>query len=617
MDKFTFAGMRKEWLECKQRVITRHDQVLLLVVVLALLPPVGSANALKDHMSPYLAMHGDDPVDWRDWGEAALEEAEEEGRLLFISSGYFSCHWCHVMQQESYKDADIAALLNKSFLPIKIDRELQPALDAWLIEFTETTEGTAGWPLNVFLTPDGYPLIGMTYLPRDDFHALLKRLLEFWGSEREKAISFSRGIVERMQASKTASPAVELPDAARLAARLRQEALSLGDDLQGGFGDQNKFPMSPQLQVLLRLQQQEPSPELHDFLVLTLDQMAGKGLRDQIAGGFFRYTVDPGWETPHYEKMLYNQAQLASLYLLAARILNRPDYRTVTRDTLDFVLDRMRGESGGYIASLSAVDEAGEEGGPYLWSYSELAKTLNERELEIALAWWEFPFGTQLPGQALPFASDREGLDPEQAEAVRLKLLNARDKRLPPRDTKQLAAWNGLLLKAFTEAAAAFDEKRYREAAEALARWSLDLWDGKSLRRVDGPGESGEASLADYLYVAEGLRAWGALSKQEGYLKVADALVEASWQLFYNERGWRLGARQLIPGLDGEPALQDGPMPAPSAMAMVQGTDEKRESAVRLSVESVSDEPFWFASHAWQLVTHQQQAERPDETDGK
>ena len=599
-------------------MITRHYQLfLLLIVVLALLPPAGSANALRDHMSPYLAMHGDDPVDWRDWGEAALEEAEEEGRLLFISSGYFSCHWCHVMQQESYQDAEIAAMLNKWFLPIKIDRELQPALDAWLIEFTETTEGTAGWPLNVFLTPDGYPLIGMTYLPREDFHALLTRLMEFWDSDRDKAIAFSRAIVERMRASKTASPAPQLPDAGKLAASLRQQALSLGDDLQGGFGDQNKFPMSPQLRVLLRLQQREPSPELHDFLVLTLDQMAGKGLRDHIAGGFFRYTVDPGWETPHYEKMLYNQAQLASLYLLAAKVLNRPDYGTVARDTLDFVLGRMRGESGGYIASLSAVDEAGEEGGPYLWSQDQLAEALNSRELEIALAWWQFPFDTQLPGMALPFVSGREGLDPEQAEAVRLKLLSAREKRLPPRDTKQLAAWNGLLLKAFSEAAEAFDDKQYREAAEELARWCLTLWDGKSLRRVDGPGESGDASLADYLYVAEGLRAWGTLSKQKDYLGVADALVEASWQLFYDDRGWRLGARQLIPGLDGEPALQDGPMPAPSAMAMALGTEEKRESALRLSVESVNENPFWFASHAWQLVEHQQQAEKPDETDGK
>ena len=340
-----------------------HCRVSLLLLLLVLFPQAVFPNALRDHLSPYLAMHGNDPVDWRDWGEAALDEAQESGKLLFISSGYFSCHWCHVMQQESYQDDEIAAMLNKRFVSVKIDRELQPALDAWLIEFTETTEGTAGWPLNVFLTPDGYPLIGTTYLPRDDFETLLGKLTAFWESDRDKAVAFSRDIVERIRASKTASPAARLPDDRKLVMRLIEQAFSLADELQGGFGDQNKFPMSPQLHVLLKLQQREPSPGLHDFLVLTLDQMAGKGLRDQLAGGFFRYTIDPGWETPHYEKMLYNQAQLASLYLFAADVLNRPDYRVVAMDTLDFVLERMRGENGGYISSLSALDEAGVEGG--------------------------------------------------------------------------------------------------------------------------------------------------------------------------------------------------------------------------------------------------------------
>ena len=586
-----------------------------LLLALILFPQAVLSNALIDHMSPYLAMHGNDPVDWRDWGEAALDEAEESGKLLFISSGYFSCHWCHVMQQESYQDPETAAMLNRWFVPVKIDRELQPALDAWLIEFTETTEGTAGWPLNVFLTPDGYPLIGATYLPRDDFQTLLRKLTAFWESDRDKAIAFSRDIVKRIRASKTASPAVKLPDARQLAKRLIREALALGDELQGGFGEQNKFPMSPQLHVLLKLQQRQPSSELHDFLVLTLDQMAGKGLRDQIAGGFFRYTIDPGWETPHYEKMLYNQAQLASLYLFAADVLNRPDYRDVARDTLDFVLDRMRGENGGYISSLSALDEAGVEGGSYLWSRERLASVLSQRELEVALNRWEFPFGTQLPGLALPFARDGKSVDPELAETVRLKLLAERAQREPPRDTKQLAAWNGLLLKAFAQAAETYGDERYREAAEALARWCVSMWDGRRLSRSNG--QAGDATLADYLHVAAGLRAWSSVSRHEKYRKVADELVGVSWRLFFDDRGWRLAERQLIPGLDGEPAMQDGPMPAPSALAIALGTRQQRDKALRLSVEAVLEDPFWFASHAWQLLEHEQHAESADETDGK
>ena len=586
-----------------------------LLLALILFSQAVLSNALRDHMSPYLAMHGNDPVDWRDWGEAALAEAEKSGKLLFISSGYFSCHWCHVMQKESYRNAEVAAILNRHFIPIKIDRELQPALDAWLIEFTETTEGTAGWPLNVFLTPDGYPLVGTTYLPPEEFQELLGKLTAFWETEREKAVAFSRSIVERIRASKTARPAEELPESGKLVSRLVEQARSLADELQGGFGDQNKFPMSPQLHVLLRLQQREPSGELHDFLVLTLDQMARKGLRDQIAGGFFRYTVDPGWETPHYEKMLYNQAQLTSLYLLAADVLNRPDYRAVAGDTLDFVLAHMQGENGAYVASLSAVDEAGEEGAPYLWSRDQLAELLSDEELEAALVWWEFPFGTQLPGLALPFTGKREGVDPELAESVRLKLLAARESRLPPKDTKQLAAWNGLLLTALARAAVELDNERYRLAAEALARWCLTLWDGKRLGRTSGGNaDAGDASLADYLYVATGLRDWGRASRQKRYLEVAEELVATAWQLFYHQQGWRLGERQLIPGLDGEPAMQDGPMSAPSALAIALGSAAQREVALRLSVEPVVENPFWFASHAWQLVEH---AERADETDGK
>jgi uncharacterized protein YyaL (SSP411 family) len=596
-------------------MITGLCRVSLLMLALISFSPVAHSNALTNHMSPYLAMHGNDPVDWRDWGEAALEEAEESGKLLFISSGYFSCHWCHVMQKESYQDSETAATLNRWFVPVKIDRELQPSLDAWLIEFTETTEGTAGWPLNVFLTPDGYPLIGRTYLPRDDFLVLLRKLTAFWESDRDKAIAFSRDIVERIRASKTASPTARLPDTRQLFMRLIEQGLSLADELQGGFGDQNKFPMSPQLHVLLQLQQREPSSGLHDFLVLTLDQMASRGLRDQIAGGFFRYTIDPGWETPHYEKMLYNQAQLASLYLFAADVLNRPDYRVIARDTLDFVLEQMRGENGGYVASLSALDEAGVEGGSYLWSRERLASVLTEQELEVALARWEFPFGTQLPGLALPFAREGKSIDPELAETVRLKLMAERAQRAPPRDTKQLAAWNGLLLKAFSQAAVVFSDEQYREAAQALARWCLSLWDGKRLSRSSGQG--GDATLSDYLYVASGLRAWGAVSRQEQFRNTADELITRSWQLFFDDRGWRLGERQLIPGLDGVPAMQDGPMPAPSALAIALGTMEQREKALRLAVDAVVEDPFWYASHAWQYLEHEQLAERSDGSNEK
>jgi uncharacterized protein YyaL (SSP411 family) len=594
-------------------VVIRKYQLALLLLLLLPGAAAQAGNALENHPSPYLAMHGGDPVAWRDWGEAAVNEAKESGKLLFISSGYFSCHWCHVMQRESYQDPEVAALLNRWFVPVKIDRELEPALDAWLIAFTETTEGTAGWPLNVFLTSDGYPLVGMTYVPRDDFHERLGRLHDFWNEERDRAVAFSRSIVERMRAANRASLPQSLPAGDALVTGFVEQAMSLADELQGGFGDQNKFPMSPRLHVLLAIQQHRPSRELHDFLVLTLDQMANRGLRDQIAGGFFRYTVDPGWETPHYEKMLYNQAQLASLYLHAADVLNRPAYHGVARDTLDFVLSQMRGESGGYVGSLSAVDEHGEEGGSYLWSETALKALLTDREWELAQQWWEFPFGTQLPGLALPFAAEQRG-DPDEAgiEAVRRKLLAERQQRLPPRDTKELAAWNGLLLKALAEASGRLGDARYATAADALAQWLLTLRDGERLQRSGAGSGRGSASLADYLYVSDGLRAWGRVADRQRYLEAADTLVAAAWRKFYGANGWQLGERPLIPGLDGEAALQDGPMPAPSALAIAHGEPEQRDAALRMSVAPVMDNPFWYASHALQLMDFQ--AEKSDDT---
>ena len=280
----------------------------MLLLIVAGASPAQLTNRLAGHPSPYLAMHGKDPVHWQDWGPEVLRLAQAENKLVFISSGYFACHWCHVMQRESYHDPAIAELLNRHFIAVKLDRELHPALDAHLIAFVERTQGNAGWPLNVFLTPAGNPLVGLTYAPPAKFRELLQRLAETWTKEAAALKDVARRAAAELGAQ-AASPAVS-PDLGALRIQLSAQALQLGDELQGGFGRQSRFPMIPQLLALLELLEIQPDARLRSLLQLTLDQMAGQGLRDHLGGGFFRYTVDPGWQIPHYEKMLYTNAMM-------------------------------------------------------------------------------------------------------------------------------------------------------------------------------------------------------------------------------------------------------------------------------------------------------------------
>ncbi|MES9880324.1 MAG: DUF255 domain-containing protein, partial [Sedimenticola sp.] len=291
----------------------------VLITLLLLLPGLSPAltNQLKEHPSPYLAMHGDDPVQWQEWGEEALARARKENKLLFISSGYFACHWCHVMQRESYSNPQIAALINTYFVPIKVDRELQPALDEHLIEFVRRTRGHAGWPLNVFLTPEGYPVFGLTYSPSEQFNQLLLKLKGAWGNQPEQLAKMARRAAGEMESGKPAPDKDQPINPRSLHVGLVTMALAMGDEMEGGFGAQNRFPMAPQWSALLARLTVDKDERLLALAELTLDQMANQGLRDQLQGGFFRYTVDTGWQVPHFEKMLYTQALLSQLYIQA------------------------------------------------------------------------------------------------------------------------------------------------------------------------------------------------------------------------------------------------------------------------------------------------------------
>jgi len=598
----------------------RAFAILVLSVLSFVQLPALAANALAGNPSPYLAMHGQDPVEWRTWGTEALAEARRENKPLFVSSGYFACHWCHVMQRESYQNPQIAARLNRDFIPIKLDRELHPALDAYLIGFVERTAGQAGWPLNVFLTPEGYPLLGLTYAPPERFDALLAKVADVWSEDRDSLVELaSRAAVERARdrAAPPSANADRIP-AAEMADRLKRQALLNADDLAGGFGRQTRFPMAPNLSALLDLQSRIPDEELAAFLRLTLDAMARKGLRDHLGGGFFRYTVDPDWQTPHFEKMLYTQALLVPLYLRAAEVLDEPAYRDVARDTLAFLLKVMKGEGGAYIASLSAVDGAGVEGGYYLWRPEELKTLLDLDERRLIAAIWGVNGPPRLDGGYLPMgaldvtqAASKLGLSPEDGQRLlataRAKLLAARAGRSLPRDDKQLAGWNGLVLSALAAGRKAFDDAAYRVAGSGLSRYLREsLWDGKDLHRAVSPlGWIGESTLEDYAFVARGLKDWGLVSGSEPDLALSRRLVGLAWERFYRDDGWLLSAVPLLPSIPAEPVLSDSPLPSPAAILIgltLEASDTelvaKARQVLELGLPPSARSPFLFATQA-------------------
>ena len=574
------------------------------------------SNQLRHDPSPYLALHGEDPVHWQSWGEAVLAGARAENKLIYISSGYFSCHWCHVMQRESYRDEAIAELLNEHFIPVKIDRELEPALDGHLIEFVRRTQGNSGWPLNVFLTPDGYPLLGFTYAPPERFKEILERVTGLWAARGSELAETARAALAAWSSGEPSRPFEGRPDKTALSRGLVDTALELGDSLEGGLGIQSRFPMSPQwLALLNRVEGDEETP-LRALVLLTLDQMAGQGMRDHIGGGFFRYTVDPGWQVPHFEKMLYNQAGLARLYIRAARRFGSSDYREVARDTLAFAVRVLQEEDGGFISSLSAIDPQDLEGGGYLFTRQELERLLDPREMAFAQMRWRLTDGHALENGLLPV--DHRSLEQIAAETgqplaelraldsgVRQKLLAAKADRRHPRDEKKLAAWNGLMLSALADGVQEFADPDLLAAGMRLRDYLVGrLWDGKRLARAMGPdGEIGKPGLEDYAYVAAGLGDWGRLRGAEADIRLSERLLGEAWRRFYTEAGWRSADEMLLPGIASEPVITDSALPSPSAMvielSLEQGDAEiraKARRALRIGYLPAMEEPLWHAS---------------------
>jgi len=579
---------------------------------------LGLSNQLENHPSPYLALHGSDPVAWQDWNADVLKAAQAEDKLILISSGYFACHWCHVMQKESFKDKEIAALMNKHYIPVKLDRELHSALDDYLMDYTERTNGQAGWPLTVFLTPEGYPLIGATYMQPDQFQQVLQKLQLTWDSERDKTRELARRATLALSANaqNNAEPAMSFP---QIAQRYLQQIMMVADPLAGGIGSESKFPLEAQLLAVLTLRASLPIdvPGLDQWIELTLDNMAKFEMRDHLKEGFFRYTVDPSWEVPHFEKMLYNQAQLARVYLMAGQIYGREDYLGMARLALDFASSDMREQKGQYISSLSAIDENDIEGGSYLWTDEELLAHLGKEDAELAKAYWAMQGFAALPAGFLPMQgesvaalAEKKGVTEaqmfERLAQIKSTLLQRRATRMPPRDEKVLAAWNGLMLGSLALAAQQFPQSGYAAQASDLAYGLRDrLWQNGRLWRSEEAGQAvGQTGLDDYAYLIQGLDYLSYASSDPVLLEWRDQLIKQAWQRFYGASGWRKTDEQLLPGLGATPAHADASLISASAtlirVSLRSSDPQIREMAIEAAQRArpiTQAEPYTYVSH--------------------
>jgi uncharacterized protein YyaL (SSP411 family) len=562
-------------------------------------------NRLAREKSPYLLQHAHNPVDWYPWGEEAFAKARRENKPIFLSVGYSTCHWCHVMAHESFESKEVAAVMNREFVNIKVDREERPDVDRVYMTFVQATTGGGGWPMSVWLTPDLKPFVGGTYFPPEDrfgqpgFKNVLQRIAAAWKQDHEKIADQGMKIIEALREAQTAeSGAAEKIDTKILDAAYEQ--FSGGFDVRdGGFGSAPKFPRPVTLNFLSRFYARDPSSEAGkhalEMDLVTLRKMAAGGMHDHLGGGFHRYSVDRYWHVPHFEKMLYDQAQLAVAYLDAFQITQDRQFESVARDVLDYVARDMTSKEGGFFSAEDA-DSLSEHGKPehgegvfYVWTKKEIDAALgNVAEI------FDFHYGVQSHGNApegsdpqdefrgknilierhtIPETAERfrnirfqpasrtdssrgepvrpAGVSPadsEREDAVRDLLKQSREKLFairsnrprPHLDDKIIAAWNGLMISAYARAAQVLDEPRYLESATRAAAFiRTHLWDEskRTLYRSYRGGRGGvEAFADDYAFVVQGLLDLYGTSFDIEWLKFAVELQETQDRFFFDEK---------------------------------------------------------------------------------
>ena len=512
------------------------------------------ANRLANETSPYLLQHKDNPVDWYPWGEEALKRAREEDRPILLSVGYSACHWCHVMERESFEDEGTARVMNEHFVNIKVDREERPDIDSIYMSAVQALTRSGGWPMTVFMTPDGAPFYGGTYFPPTpghglpSFQQLLLTLADAYENRREEVLQSADSCRDFLQATTAAAmPKAETAGTSLLDAAA-SDLLSPHDTRFGGFNGAPKFPQPMNLEVLLRHHRRTGERGALAAVETTLRRMADGGIYDHLGGGFARYSVDAYWLVPHFEKMLYDNALLARLYLEAYQATGDPFYRRVAEETLDYVLRDMTSPEGGFYSAEDA-DSEGVEGKFYVWTPGEIEEALGPEDANLALRYWDVTEGGNFEGRNIlnvprpsEVVADEFGLAPGELwgriVGIREKLFAVREGRVRPgRDEKVLAAWNGLVLRAFALAARVTGRDDYRAAARRNAAFLLDHMkeDGRLHRSHKDGRARFNGYLEDYAMVADGLVELYEATFETRWLAEADNLCDAMNELFWDE----------------------------------------------------------------------------------
>ncbi|MDG6778899.1 DUF255 domain-containing protein [Thiomicrorhabdus sp. zzn3] len=511
-------------------------------------------NQLAHHPSPYLAMHAKDPVHWQTWSESILTKAQQLKRPILISSGYFACHWCHVMQQENYQDQQIADLMNRFLVSVKLDRELHSELDHYLIEFARQLTGRAGWPQHVILTADGYPFAAFGYLSKNDFMLTLQRLANVWKAQSQEIGQLARQAAE--QAGQQGLYAISWPEFQTQFHKTLQHSM---DEFSGGLKGTQKFPESALLLALI--QQSALSETEQAWLKLTLDQMQSQHLFDHIHGGFYRYTVDPEWQTPHFEKMAYDNALLARLYLLAYEKWQHRDYLDTALQTLDYLHNHLFDQKTGlYKGSQSALDFEGREGGSYLFNAQQLQQRLSPTAFDLVKEAWHLDHPAPYELGWHPRPTNR--LWPQIRRALQ------HPPKAIPADDKALLGWNGLILSALAEAYRITQQAHYLQQANALAE-QLVFWLQQPAppRAVTSDKHAiGQAGLEDFAYVVQGLQALNRLTQTSEYTNTIAMLTADAQKRFHSVSGWQQSGSFQLPGQDHKFLLPDSALPSAGAL---------------------------------------------------
>jgi len=548
-------------------------------------------NHLAGEKSPYLLQHAHNPVDWYPWGEAAFAKARTEGKPIFLSIGYSTCHWCHVMERETFEDESVGRFLNEHFVSIKVDREERPDVDKIYMTFVQATTGSGGWPMNVFLTPELTPFYGGTYFPpeprqgRPGFRQLLERIAELWATRRVELETNATAVREQlttaMTTTNTPADAILSPEWVRAAGVAFKEVY---DPQNGGFGRAPKFPQPSQPEFLLRYALRFHDESARRMVLHTCDRMAAGGIHDQLGGGFARYSVDAEWLVPHFEKMLYDNAQLVQLYLDAYLVSGETPHADTARDILEYVRRDMTHPEGGFYSAEDA-DSEGHEGKFYCWTWAELSALLTVEEFNVTVRYYgvteqgnfvDHSHPDPLPGQNVLSIVVPE-LSPADARllaAARAKMIKARARRVRPHlDDKVLSSWNGLMLGAFARASVVLDEAEYREIAERNLKFlQARLWDEKSKtlyhRWRDGERDTVQL-LEAYAFLLSGVLDLYEATLEPRHLDFAIALAESMMTRFYDADDggfWQsaAGAKDLILRVKDD---YDGAEPAGNSVA--------------------------------------------------